>query len=52
MKNQLVEITLKRVADLMEIDTVDYRTKAYRKSGHTVETLSEDIRDLKNLLNC
>ena len=48
MKNQLVAATLERVADLMEIDAVDYRTKAYRRAAHTVETLSEDIEELKN----
>lgn len=47
MKNQLVAAILNQVADLMEIDGVDFRTKAYRRAAHTVETLSEDIEDIK-----
>ena len=47
MKNQLVAAILNQVADLMEIDEVDFRTKAYRRAAHTVETLSEDIEDIK-----
>ncbi len=48
MKNQLVAAILNQVADLMEIEAVDFRTKAYRRAAHTVETLSEDIEDIKN----
>jgi len=48
MKNQLVATILNQVADLMEIDEVDFRTKAYRRAAHTVENLSEDIEDIKN----
>src|SRR5664280_839045 len=47
MKNQLVAAILNEVADLMEIDEVDFRTKAYRRAAHTVEMLSEDIEDIK-----
>jgi DNA polymerase (family X) len=48
MKNQLVASILNQVADLMEIDAVDFRTRAYRRAAHTVETQSEDIEDIKN----
>lgn len=48
MKNQLVAAILDQVADLMEIEAVDFRTKAYRRAAHTVDTLSEDIKDIKN----
>lgn len=48
MKNQLVAAILNQVADLMEIEAVDFRTKAYRRAAHTVDTLSEDIEDIKN----
>ena len=47
MKNQLVASILNQVADLMEIDAVDFRTKAYRRAAHTVETQSEAIEDIK-----
>jgi DNA polymerase (family X) len=48
MKNQLVAAILNQVADLMEIEAVDFRTKAYRRAAHTVDTLSEDIEVIKN----
>jgi DNA polymerase (family X) len=48
MKNQLVAAILNQVADLMEIESVDFRTKAYRRAAHTVDTLSEDIGEIKN----
>lgn len=47
MKNQLVASILNEVADLMEIDEVDFRTKAYRRAAHTVFNLSEDIEDIR-----
>lgn len=47
MKNQLVASILNQVADLMEIDAVDFRTKAYRRAAHTVETQSEDIAEIR-----
>jgi DNA polymerase (family 10) len=48
MKNQLVASILIEVADLMEIEEIDFRTKAYRRAAHTVEVQSEDIEDIKN----
>ncbi len=48
MKNQLVAAILNQVADLMEIESVDFRTRAYRRAAHTVDTLSEDIEEIKN----
>ena len=48
MKNQLVAAILNQVADLMEIESVDFRTRAYRRAAHTVDTLSEDIEAIKN----
>ena len=48
MKNQLVAAILNQVADLMEIESVDFRTKAYRRAAHTVDTLSVDIEEIKN----
>ena len=47
MKNQLVANILNQVADIMEMDEVDFRTKAYRRAAHNVESLSEDIKDIK-----
>ena len=47
MKNQMVASILNHVADLMEIEAVDFRSLAYRKAAHTVENLSEDIEDIR-----
>jgi len=47
MKNQLVSSILNEVADLMEMDSVDFRTKAYRRAAHTVEIQSEAIEDIR-----
>jgi len=48
MKNQLVASILNEVADLMEMDSVDFRTKAYRRAAHTVEIQSEAIEEIRN----
>lgn len=47
MKNRLVASILNEVADLMEMDSVDFRTKAYRRAAHTVEIQSEAIEDIR-----
>lgn len=46
MQNRKVASILHRVADYLEMDGVDFRTKAYRRAAHTVETLSIDIADI------
>ncbi|HHY00549.1 MAG TPA: DNA polymerase/3'-5' exonuclease PolX, partial [Methanothermobacter sp.] len=46
MKNKKVASILHRVADYMEMDGVDFRTKAYHRAAHTIETLSVDVADL------
>ncbi|MGI6465291.1 DNA polymerase/3'-5' exonuclease PolX [Methanobacterium sp.] len=38
---------LNRVADYLEMGGVDFRTKAYRRAAHTIETLSVDIAQLR-----
>ena len=48
MKNRKVATILNRIADLLEMDGVDFRTKAYRRAAHTVEFLSRDIQDVRN----
>jgi len=47
MQNQKVASILNRVADYLEMDGPDFRTKAYRRAAHTIETLSVDIADIK-----
>lgn len=47
MQNKKVASILHRVADYLEMDGVDFRTKAYRRAAHTIETLSVDIADVR-----
>jgi DNA polymerase (family 10) len=47
MQNKKVASILNRVADYLELDGVDFRTKAYRRAAHTIETLGVDIARLK-----
>jgi len=46
MQNKKVASILSRVADYLEMDGVNFRTKAYRRAAHTIETLSVDIADI------
>jgi len=48
MMNRTVALILNRVADLLEMDGTDFRTKAYRRAAHTVEFLPEDIESVMN----
>jgi DNA polymerase (family X) len=48
LKNKKVAAILNKIADLLEMDGVDFRTKAYRRAAHTVEFLSRDIEDVRN----
>jgi DNA polymerase (family X) len=47
MKNQKVATILHRIADYLEMDGTDFRTKAYRRAAHTVESLSTDIEGIR-----
>ena len=47
MKNQKVATILHRIADYLEMDGTDFRTKAYRRAAHTVEYLSTDIEEIR-----
>ncbi len=48
MKNQKVAWIFNRIADYLEMDGIDFRTKAYRNAAHTIETLSLDIEDVRS----
>ncbi|NYB52297.1 MAG: DNA polymerase/3'-5' exonuclease PolX [Methanobacteriaceae archaeon] len=48
MYNKKVASILHRVADYLEMDGVDFRTKAYRRAAHTIETLSVDIKQIRD----
>lgn len=47
MQNNKVASLLHRVADYLEMDGIDFRTKAYRRAAHTIETLSVDVADIR-----
>lgn len=47
MQNHKVASILNRVADYLEMDGTDFRSKAYRRAAHTIETLSVDVADIK-----
>jgi DNA polymerase (family X) len=47
MKNQKVATILHRIADYLEMDGTDFRTKAYSRAAHTVESLSTDIEEIR-----
>jgi DNA polymerase (family 10) len=46
MQNKKVAAILDLVADFLEMDGVDFRTKAYRRAAHTVDFLSEPIEEV------
>lgn len=48
MKNQKVARILDRIADYLEMEGTDFRTKAYRRAAHTVEMLPQDINEIRN----
>ena len=48
MNNQKVATILHRIADYLEMDGTDFRTKAYQKAAHTVESLSTDIGEIRS----
>lgn len=48
MQNMKVASILNRIADYLELDGIDFRTKAYRRAAHTVENLSVDIKDIRD----
>jgi DNA polymerase (family X) len=47
MQNKKVASILDLVADYLEMDGVDFRTKAYRRAAHTVDFLSEPIEEVR-----
>lgn len=46
MQNKKVAAILDLVADYLEMDGVDFRTKAYRRAAHTVDFLSQPIEEV------
>lgn len=46
MRNRDVAQVLYDIADLLEIEGVGFKPRAYRKAAQTVETLSEDVAEI------
>jgi len=46
MKNQEVAKILYEIADLLEIEGVEFKPRAYRRAAQNIESLSVDIEDL------
>ena len=47
MENQKVAKILNEIADMLEMKGVAFKPRAYRKAAQTVQSLSKDIRDVK-----
>ena len=45
MKNQEIAKLLYRLADILEIEKVEWKPRAYRRAAQAIETLSYDIED-------
>jgi DNA polymerase (family 10) len=46
MKNLLVATILKEIADILEMQDVEYKPRAYRKAARTMESLSKPIEEV------
>src|SRR3989344_2803389 len=46
MKNQLIVKILNNIADILELQEVQYKPQAYRRAAQSVESLSEDIEEV------
>ena len=51
MKNQEIAKILKEIAEMLEINSVAFKPKAYRKAAESIENLKEDISGVKALEN-
>jgi DNA polymerase (family 10) len=46
MKNQLVARTLNEIADMLEMQGVEFKPRAYRRAARTIESLGEPIEQV------
>ncbi len=46
MKNQLIVKILNNIADLLELQDVEFKPTAYRRAAQSIESLSEDIEEI------
>ncbi len=46
MKNQLIVKILNNIADILELQEVEFKPVAYRRAAQSIESLSEDIEEI------
>ncbi len=46
MKNQLIVKLLNNIADILELQEVEFKPQAYRRAAQSIESLSEDIEEV------
>ncbi len=46
MKNQEIAKVLYKIADILEIQDIEWKPRAYRRAAQSIETLGEDIEDV------
>ena len=46
MKNQLIVNILNNIADILELQEVEFKPQAYRRAAQSIESLSEDIEEV------
>ena len=46
MKNQLIVKILNNIADILELQEVEFKPQAYRRAAQSIESLSEDIEEV------
>lgn len=49
MKNQLIAQIFYNLADLLDLQGVQFKPRAYRRAALSIESLGEDIENIKNL---
>ena len=46
MKNQLIVKILNNIADILELQEIQFKPAAYRRAAQSIESLSEDIEEI------
>ena len=49
MKNRLIAKIFYNIADLLDLQGVSFKPRAYRRAALSIESLSEDIESIKDL---
>ncbi len=46
MRNEAISGRLREIADILEMEEVEYKPRAYRKAARRIESLNEDVEDI------